>query len=303
MTRLRADLLLLACAAVWGIAFICQKRAMAHIGPFLFIALRAWLACAALAPLAWREWKREGPRVNTRRFARLSLLAGLAFFGGAALQQAGLVTATVTNAGFLTALYVVITPFLTWALMRHKPGPQVWAAALLSFGGTWLLGGGSISALSYGDVLVAVSAALWALHVVLVGLAAGGGMAAAFTAAQFIVVGTLAGLAAGRWEEVEVGAILQAAPDILYVGVLSSALTFTLLAVALRATRPSEAAVILSTEALFAAFGAYVLLGERLSLTGWLGAAAIFTATLLVHLPVRGGADGGRHGRTGVESS
>ncbi len=287
MTRLRADLMLLACAAVWGVAFICQKRAMAHIGPFLFIALRAWLACAALAPLAWREWKKEGARVNPRRFLRLSLLAGLAFFGGAAFQQAGLVTATVTNAGFLTALYVVITPFLAWAFMRQKPGPQVWAAAVLSFGGTWLLGGGSISALSSGDVLVAVSAVLWALHVVLVGLAAGGGMAAAFTGAQFVVVGTLAGLAAAFLEEAGFDAIWQAGPDILYVGVLSSALTFTLLAVALRATRPSEAAVILSTESLFAAFGAYVLLGERLTTTGWLGAAAIFAATLLVHAPVR----------------
>lgn len=288
MTRLRADLTLLACAAVWGIAFICQKRAMAHIGPFLFIALRAGLACLALAPLAWREWRKEGPQVDMRRFSRLSLLAGLAFFGGAAFQQAGLVTATVTNAGFLTALYVVITPFLTWALMRHRPGPQVWAAAFLSFGGTWLLGGGSISALSSGDVLVAVSAALWALHVVLVGLAAGSGMAAVFTAAQFIVVGTLAGLAVSQWEEVKLEAILQAGPDILYVGVLSSALTFTLLAMALRATRPSEAAVLLSTESLFAAFGAYLWLGERLSFTGWLGAAAIFTATLLVHLPLPG---------------
>lgn len=287
MTRLHANLTLLACAAVWGIAFICQKRAMAHIGPFLFIALRAWLACLALAPLAWLEYQKEGSQVKARRFIWLSLFAGLAFFGGAAFQQAGLVTATVTNAGFLTALYVVITPFLTWLIMRHRPRPQVWAAALLSFGGTWLLGGGHITTLSTGDALVAVSALLWALHVVLVGLAAGGGMAAAFTGAQFIIVGTLAGLAAVWTEEIHFSSILRAAPDILYVGVLSSALTFTLLTLALRATRPTEAAVLLSTESLFAAFGAYLLLGEHLTLHGWLGAAAIFSATLLIHLPMR----------------
>ncbi len=278
--------MLLACAAVWGLAFVFQKRAMTHIGPFLFIALRALLACAALSPLAWREC-RARDRMEPRKLARVSLLAGLAFFGGAAFQQAGLVTATATNAGFLTALYVVVTPFLAWMMMRQKPGPQVWGAVVLSFTGAWLLGGGSLAAFTEGDGLIAVSAVLWALHVVLVGMAASGGMAATFTAGQFVVVAALAGGAALIWEPLDAAAIWRAAPDILYVGILSSALTFTLLAVALRATRPAEAAVILSTESLFAAFGAYLLLGERLTALGWVGAAAIFAATLLVHVPLR----------------
>ncbi len=287
MTRLRANLVLLACASVWGLAFICQKRAMTHIGPFLFIALRAGLACLVLAPLAWREGRALGGIARPAEFVRMSLLAGLAFFGGAALQQCGLVTATVTNAGFLTALYVVATPFLAWLLMRQRPGRRVWVAAGLSFFGTWLLGGGSLTALSRGDVWVALSAVLWALHVVLVGLAAREGLAAAFTAAQFVVVAALAGGAVLVWEPVDLAAIGRAMPDVVYVGVLASALTFTLLAVALRATKPAEAAVILSTESLFAAFGAFLILGERLHTVGWLGAAAIFAATLIVHLPGR----------------
>lgn len=287
MTPVRANLLLLLCAAVWGYAFICQKRAMIHIGPFLFIALRGLLAALALSPWAWREWCQAGKQALHRPLLNWSLLAGLAFFGAAALQQGGLVTATVTNAGFLTALYVVVTPFLAWALMRQKPGPQVWGAALLSFFGTWLLGGGSLSALSRGDVYIALSAFLWALHVVLVGLGSKQGRVATFTALQFIVVGILAGGVTWAYEPISWAAILAAWADIAFVGVLSSALTFTLLAVAMRCTPPAKVAVLLSTESLFSAFCAYLILGERLPPVAWIGAVAIFAATLLVHWPAR----------------
>lgn len=203
------------------------------------------------------------------------------------LQQGGLVTATVTNAGFLTALYVVITPFLAWALMRQKPGRQVWAAALLSFLGTWLLGGGSLTALTRGDVLIALSAFLWALHVVLVGFGARHGRVATFTAIQFIAVAVIAAGVTGVYENVSWQAVCAAWPDIAFVGIFSSAVTFTLLAVAMRSTQPAKVAVLLSTESLFSAFCAYLILGERLPPVAWLGAVAIFAATLIVHLPLR----------------
>jgi drug/metabolite transporter (DMT)-like permease len=284
MTRLRADLTLLACAAVWGVAFLFQKRAMLHIGPFLFIALRSWLACLALYPLVRRELKTEVSQDQRGSLLRLACYAGLAFFGAAALQQMGLITSTVTNSGFLTALYVVITPLFSWLFMKHRPSRWVWVGAALSFVGTWLLGGGSLTMLSHGDLLVALSAILWALHVVLVGYAASFHLSATFSAAQFVVVGLLASLAALR-EPIELAAILQVLPDVLYVGILSSAVTFTLLSVALRATKPAEAAVIVSTESLFAALAAFLFMNESLPPIGWVGAAAIFMATLIVQLP------------------
>jgi drug/metabolite transporter (DMT)-like permease len=138
--------------------------------------------------------------------------------------------------------------------------------------------------LSQGDLLVALSAILWALHVVIVGLAARFDLSVTFTAAQFVVVAVLASFAALS-EPIEAQAILRAGPDILYVGVLSSAVTFKLLSVAMRATKPAEASVILSTESLFAALAAFLFMSESLSLMGWAGAAAIFLATLIVQLP------------------
>ena len=257
---------------------------MVHLGPFGFIFLRSLLATVVLSPLVWREHRAASERLPLK-WRRTCLGAGLAFFAGAALQQAGLVTSSATNAGFITALYVVVTPFLAWLLMRQRPRANVWGGVALSFAGAWLLGGGSLETFTGGDGLIALSALMWALHVVLVGLGASSGRAATFTAGQFVVVAMLSLAAAGCFETFDPAAIQRAALDILYVGVLSSAFTFTLLAVALRFTRPAEAAVYLSTESLFAALGAYLLLGERLTALGWVGAALLFSATLLVQVP------------------
>ncbi len=280
MRRIHADLLLVGCAAIWGLAFVFQKTAMAHVGPFLFIACRSFIAALALWPVALIE-ARRAPAVDRGAMARIAVYSGIAFFLGAAFQQVGIVTASVTNAGFLTALYVVLVPFLAWAWHRRAPGRLVWPAVALSFAGTWLLGGGSLGGLSTGDILIAASAVFWAAHVIIVGVSGRLARPVAFTALQFVVVGLLGLAATLAFETPSLAAIAAAAPQIAYVGLLSSALTFTLLAVAMRHTPPSEAAVLVSLETLFAAIAGALLLGERLTPIGWIGAALIFVATLI----------------------
>jgi drug/metabolite transporter (DMT)-like permease len=211
------------------------------------------------------------------------------------LQQEGIRTASVTNTGFLTALYVVLTPFAAWAWSGRRPSPAVWPAVALSALGTWLLGGGGmLSALGYGEGLVALCALFWAIHVVITGQAAPFRRPIGFTALQFAVVAALAGLCSAVMESTTLAGLAAAAPDILYVGLLSSAFTFTILTVALQYTPPSEAAVIVSMETAFAALAAFLVLGERLSAAGWLGAALILGATLFLQI---GPAIGGRLGR------
>lgn len=283
MTRLRADLILLACAAIWGFAFLYQKAAMAHVGPYLFVAARSVVAGVALLPFVVMEQRRAERRAASG-LTGAAIIAGIAFFLAAVLQQAGLVTASVTNTGFLTALYVVFTPFVAWMLIGRRPSAMVGIAVLLSFIGTWLLGGGSLGTFAAGDLLVALSAIFWATHVVLLGRAARFERPMTFTALQFAVVAGLGMVGAMAFEDIRIEALVAAAPSIAYVGLLSSALTFTLFAMALAATQPTEAAIIVSTETLFAALSAYLVLGERLSPLGWLGAGAILLATLVVQL-------------------
>lgn len=282
MRRFHADLLLVLAAAIWGFAFLFQKSAMEHLGPILFVAARSVVASLALAPLAFREMRSDG--AAWRQVAVAALPAGAAFFTGAVLQQWGLVTATVTNTGFLTALYVVIVPFIAWFLLARRPSTYVWLAVGLSFAGTWALGGGSLSGFSAGDGLVALSALFWALHIVLVGRAGSLARPIAFTMLQFMIVAALALVMAPAVEAISLEKLAAAWVEIAYVGLLSSALTFTLFSIALRHTGPSEATIIVSTETLFAAFGAWVFLGERLTPVGWLGAGLILAATLIVQL-------------------
>jgi drug/metabolite transporter (DMT)-like permease len=256
---------------------------MDHVGPLTFVAARCSLAAAALAPLAWLE-ARTAPVPVGRAFLAVAFWGGLAFFLGAWLQQTGMMTATVTNAGFLTALYVVITPFLAWGWSGKAPSRFVWSAAALSALGTWLLGGGTLGAFSPGDRLVGLSAVLWAAHVVITGQAALYRRPITFTAVQFAVVAVLAACGAGLLEAPTAAGLAAAAFDIAFVGLLSSALTFTLLTLALQYTPPAEAAVIVSLETVFAAAAGYLLLGERLTGLGICGAGLILLAILCIQI-------------------
>jgi drug/metabolite transporter (DMT)-like permease len=292
MKRLTADLLLLFAAAIWGLAFYFQKSAMSEIGPYLFIAARGLIAALALAPLALLELRSRATRdeaagIDLSGLVKLGLVGGILFFIGAALQQVGLKTATVTNAGFLTGLYVVITPFIIWVTARRAPSTVVWTAVVLAFAGTWALGGGTVSGLSDGDILIAICALFWALHIVVTGHSPRFGAPMTYTFIQFVMVGVIAGAVALVLEPISVAALTRASGAILYVGLLSSALTFGILAIAMKHTPTAEAAVLMSMETLFAALAGALLLGERLPPIGWFGAALLFIASLVVQLAPR----------------
>lgn len=285
MTRLQANTLLIVSALIWGVAFYFQKNAMNHIGPLTFLALRSVVAAAALAPLALRESPGEGAAPGS--VGPIAALSGLAFFAAAFLQQTGIVTATITNASFLTSLYVVATPLIVWLFYRRAPSLVVWLAILLAFCGAWALGGGTLGGFSLGDWLIAASAVLWAAHLVITGASNKFNRPILFTCAQFAVVAAIAGALCLVVEQPAWRGVLAAAPDFLFVGLFSSALTFTILAVALKHTNASTAAVLVSLETLFAAATGYVLLGERLAPIGWFGAALMFAAVLAVNLAPR----------------
>ncbi len=276
-------MMLLVIAAIWGLAFVFQKTAMEHIGPFTFLTMRAGIAALILWPIAWRELGQQAGD-TPGRFWLITAAGGLSFFIGGILQQIGLITATVTNTGFLTGLYVVITPLILWIVLARPPSALVWCAVGLAFVGTWFLGGGTVGGFSTGDWLVIASSFFWASHILVIEHSGRHGRPITFTAAQFTVVAMISGSGAVLLETPTLATLWAAAPEIAYVGVLSSALTFTLLAFALRYTPAAEATVLVSTETLFAAIAGVLLLGEGLAWIGWLGAAMMFSAMLIVQL-------------------
>ncbi len=287
LSRLRANSLLLLAALIWGSAFVGQSRGMAGVGPLAFTSLRFVLGALVVAPLAWREWQslRAAGHAPGRREALFITALGGLLCTGVVMQQVGLMSTTVTNAGFLTALYVPLVPLLAWVFQRQLPHWSVWPAATGCLVGTWLLTGGSLQTLVAGDWWVLASALPWAVHVLLVGQVANRLRGAYLLACgQFAVCAVASGALALSFETLTANGLRLAAGAIAYTGFLSVGVGFTLQVVGQRHAHPADAAIILSSETVFAAlFGAW-LMGDRLPPTGWAGCALILCCILAVQI-------------------
>lgn len=283
MSRLSANSLLLVAAIVWGAAFVAQSTAMESIGALAFTGIRFLLGALSVAPFVYWEWKKSTNRIPLKGHLQ-GIGVGVIFFIAIIVQQYGFFTTSVTNAGFLTALYVVFTPILGYVIFRSLPSPFIWPIVVLSITGTYLLAGG-MDGLKFGDLLMIASAFFWALQVLSIGrmvVTYGNPVMVAFV--QFLTTGII-GLALGlmleplTWSHIE-----GAASELLYTGILSSGLAFTLQAIAQRYTPPADAAILLSSESLFAALFGAMILGEQLSGSRWIGCALIFSCILMVEL-------------------
>lgn len=284
MSRIQANLLLLVAAAIWGGGFVAQSTAMKSIGPFWFIGLRFAVATMVVLPFVWLE-KRKARKPLTSRNWLVFLLIGLSLFGGAATQQLGLLTTTVTNSSFITGLYVVFVPLIAVIFLRRSPHWIIWPAALMALCGIYLLSGGSFSRLTTGDFLTVICALFWAAQITLAGTAVNEtGRPLGISATQFAVCAVLALAVAATLEPISLADIRAALGEILYVGVFSSGLAFALQIIGQRYTTAPQAAIFLSSEALFGASLGALLLGETIGPLGYIGCALMFVAMLAVEL-------------------
>ncbi len=287
LQRWQANLLLLAVALIWGSAFVAQSIGMAALAPLTFTGLRFLLGALVVAPLAWREWRRLA--TSTAQL-RPSDAAGVFALGvlltlGSVFQQIGIVTTTVTHAGFLTALYVPLVPLFVWMIDRARPHWSVCLAALGCVVGTALMSGAGLSLPGIGDSWVIASSFFWALHVLYVGRLAER-LSAPFVVAagQFAVCALLSLLAAAGSETATLEGVRQAWLPILYTGVVSVGIGFSMQVIGQRDAQPAEAAIILSAETVFAGLFGFLLLGERLSSSGLAGGALILCGIVAVQL-------------------
>jgi drug/metabolite transporter (DMT)-like permease len=287
MSRSLAVCLLLLCTLLWGFAFIAQKSAMHSIGPLTFAAVRYLLGGLAILPLAlWEYRKKTGQQKSGPMSARdwgFVLVMSLVFFLGSWLQQAGLAHTTVTNGGFLTSLYVLFVPLIAFLVVRTRPHPIIWVGVPMALVGIYFLNGGGLDSFNAGDLLIVGSAVFWAMHVLMLShIARKTGLPIFVSGISFLVASAIAAILAVPLEAPTMAGISNAWMQIAYAGIMSTAIAFTLQAVGQQYVPPANAAIILSAESLFAALGGALLLGERLPLIGYGGAALIFAAILLV---------------------
>jgi drug/metabolite transporter (DMT)-like permease len=282
---LRADLLMLLTAMIWGSAFIAQRLGMDSIGPFLYTGLRFGLAAIVLVPVLHFLQKRSATPAAplNRPLLTGGILMGLALSLGINLQQVGLLFTSVTNSGFITGLYVIVVPILG-LFIGQRAGMGIWLGASLAVVGMFLLSVGEGFQVASGDWLQLAGAFVWGIHVLLVGAFASRHDPLRLALIQFVTCAVISLILAVALEEIKLDAIIAAGPAILYGGIFGVAVGFTLQVVAQKDAIASHAAIILSLEAVFAAIAGAIFLSESLALRGYFGCALMFVGMLLAQL-------------------
>jgi len=286
---LKSDALLLLASAIWGFAFVAQRIGMDYVGPFTFNGVRFALGSLVLLPLILRNGIRRNPsRKSTSPAGTKTLifgggLLGIALFAAASLQQVGLVYTTAGNAGFITGLYVVIVPILGLFLGQHS-NAGTWIGAFVAAVGLYLLSVSDELTISFGDMLELIGAFLWAVQILIVGWLSPKIDPIKLAFAEFSACSLLSLITAFIFEEIVLNTLLQATIPILYGGVLSVGVAFTLQVVAQQNAHPAHAAILFSLESVFAALGGWLILNETISSRGFVGCALMLSGMLLSQL-------------------
>ena len=275
---LRADVLLLLTSCIWGFAFVAQRSGMDYMGPFTFNGIRFLLGSLSLLPLIFRM--RRGAlagKAAPRQLALASLAAGTCLFIAASLQQIGIIYTTAGHSGFITGLYVVLVPIFGIFLGR-KTGLPTWTGAALTLTGLYFLSAaGSGGVVNIGDCITAASAIFWTFHVLLIDALVKKVDPLMLSSGQFACCGIFSCSAAAlRLEPLALSGLTQGLVPLLYGGLASVGVAYTLQAVAQKDAPPAHASIILCLEGVFAALGGALILSEPLGQWTLLGFALMF---------------------------
>jgi drug/metabolite transporter (DMT)-like permease len=286
---IKTDALLLFTAIIWGFAFVAQRLGMDHVGPFTFNGIRFALGGLVLIPFVVRNnmlsnnSDKRKPHLATRNLFAGGVFAGLALFAGASFQQVGLVYTTAGNAGFITGLYVVIVPMLG-LIFKQRTNSGTWLGALVAACGLYFLCITDKFTIAHGDFLELAGAIFWATQILIIGWLSPRMDPIKLAAVQYMTCSILSLVTAFLLEKITMIGIYRAALPILYGGVLSVGVAYTLQVVAQRNAHPAHAAILLSLEAVFAVLGGWLVLGEILTPRGILGCGLMLTGMLMSQL-------------------
>lgn len=286
-SMLSGELLLVLAAIVWGFAFVAQKAGMESIGPMAYNGIRFLIGSVTLLPIIWffdRKKDKYKPVQGSKIVLwKAGLISGLVLFGAATTQQIGIVYTTAGNAGFITSMYVIIVPVFG-LFIKQKVVIQTWIAAVIALTGLYFLTISEGLTFVKGDLFVFGSAFIWAVQVLLASYYAIRVNVIKLAAIQFALTGILSLTISFFTETYGLQNIYDAMIPILYGGIMSVGLAFTLQLIAQKKAKPSHAAIILSTESVFAAIGGWLILNEQLTPLETMGAVLMFTGVILSQL-------------------
>ena len=290
-TQLKANILLLLTAAIWGLAFVAQKVGAEYVGAFTFNGIRFALGSISLIPLILllnkkkenNDVKKEEGGNSLKHTIRAGIIVGCALFIATSLQQTGVMYTTAGKAGFITGLYMVIVPILG-LFLKQKVNNTTWIGIVIAIIGLYLLSINEDFSISKGDLLVLIGSVGWAIHILLIDNFTKKIDPLKLSSIQFATCSILSLLVAFIFEDINMVGISAALVPILYGGLLSVGVAYTLQVVAQKNAKPSHAAILLSMESVFGAIGGAMFLGERIGSRGLVGCVLIFIAIIVSQL-------------------
>ena len=287
---LRGSLLLLIGSVIWGAAFVAQRAGMDHMPPFAFSGIRMLLGGIVMIPVARlldrkQELSAEASAIRKKDQRRAGLICGLFLFAATSLQQVGLVSTSAGKAGFLTALYVVLVPLASLLVFRVHPGRIIWIGVALAVAALYLLcvpaSGFQVEA---GDLLLIGCAVCFTGQILGIDRYAARVNGAALARDEFLITGVLSMIVALCTEKISWDGIREALIPILYTGILSSAVGYSLQIFGQRDVNPTVASLLMCLESVFAVTTGALILGEIMTSREILGSVLMFTAVILAQL-------------------
>lgn len=288
MKKIKYSLMLFLTAVIWGIAFSAQSAGMEYVGGFTFNCVRSLIGAVALIPVIFlmrrRRTAEERKDTDKGKLLQGGICCGILLCVASNLQQNGIRYTTVGKAGFITALYIVLVP-LFGLFLHKKVGKLVWVGVLFAVSGLYFLCINEEFTVGKGDLLVLVCAAVFAVHILTVDHFAPVVDCVAMSCIQFLTCGVLSAVPMLLFEHVSWQGLKGAAVPILYAGVMSCGVAYTLQIVGQKHTDPTIASMILSLESVVSVLGGMALLGQGLSGRELAGCVLMFTAVILAQLP------------------
>lgn len=290
--QITSSLLLALTALIWGASFVAQSVGMDHVGPFTFNSVRSILGGAVLIPVIIFRSKKDKVKYSSKEEqskSRKTLLigglsCGIALAISSSIQQIGISYTTVGKAGFITALYIVIVPIMG-LFLKKKVHVIIWLSVLLAAIGLYLISITEGLTIGKGDFLILLCAIGFSVHILIIDHYSPKVDGVKLSCIQFFVAGILCSIPMFTLESPDIPSILGAAAPIMYSGIMSSGLGYTLQIVGQKHVKPVLASLILSMEAVFAAISGWLILGETLTARELLGCVFVFAAILLAQIP------------------
>lgn len=280
----KSVLILLLTAAIWGFAFVAQRVGMQYVGAFTFNGVRFALGSLSLLPVIYFFNKKSNGQkkeeVDIKTTIRSGIIAGSVLFIAASLQQVGLIYTTAGKAGFITSLYIVLVPILG-IYLKQKTQLTTWVGAIIAATGLYFLSINESLTIEFGDFLEIVGAFFWAMHILLIDKFVKNVDAVKLSSVQFAICSILSLITAFIFEDVSLSTISQATVPILYGGIMSAGVAYTLQAIGQKHAKPGPAAIALSMESVFAAIGGILILSETLPIRGYFGCALMLIGMLI----------------------